>query len=136
MTYLIVVQGIRKNTLAKDSRPKINSIDWFAPGQGFFSRPAFFEIAKRFQTAPDQELQLPVPETYLIVVQDVCENALAKDSRPKLNCIDWFASGQGFLVLLVFGGAFFLVFACYLSLILVGESGPSLYIKAIGKTLI
>ena len=108
--YLIVGQGNRRNTLVKEWSPKLNSIGWCAPGQGFFSRPAFFENAKRWQTAPDQELQLPVRETYLIVVQDVCENALAKESRPKLNCIDWCASGQGFFDLLVFGGAFSLVF--------------------------
>ena len=53
-------------------------------------------------------------ETYLIIGQDVCENALAKDSAANLNSIDWFASGQGFFDLLVFGGAFSLVFACYL----------------------
>ena len=94
----------------KESRSKLTSIDWFAPGQGFSSRPAFFENAKRLQTAPDQEVQLPVPETYLIIVQDVCENALAKDSRPLLNCIDWCAPGQGFFFSLVFGGAFSLVF--------------------------
>ena len=92
--------------------PTLNSIGWFAPGQGFLTHPAFFENAKRLQTAPDQEVQLPVPETYLIIVQDVCENALAKDSRPKLNCIDWCAPGQGFFRFACFRRRIFARFCC------------------------
>ena len=83
----------------------------------FFSHPAFFENAKRWQTTPVQEIQLPGRETYLIARVDICKNALAKESRPKLNSIDWFAPGQGFLDLLVFGGAFLMVFAGFLLVI-------------------
>ena len=101
----------------KDSSPKLNSIDWCASAQGFSSRPAFFENAKRLQTAPDQEIQLPVGERYLIIILDVCKNALVKDSSPKLNSIDWCASAQGFFNLLVFGGAFSLVFSGFLLVI-------------------
>ena len=74
-------------------------------------------------------------ETYLIVVQEVCEKAFAKELTRKLHSIDWFASGQGFLVLLVFGGTFFLVFACYLSVIQLPDSDPPLYIKLSTKSL-
>ena len=113
----------------KESHPKLKSIGWFASGQGFSSQPAFFENAKRWQTTPDQEIQLPECETYLIIVVDVCKNALAKESHPKLNSIDWFAPGQGFLDLLFFGAAFSLVFACYLLVIQLFEPWNPLYIK-------
>ena len=75
----------------------------------FFSRPAFFENAKRWQATPDQEILLPVRETHFIIRQDVCKNAPAKESDQKLNSIDWFASGQGFFGSAVFGGAIWLV---------------------------
>ena len=90
----------------------------------FTSRPAFFENAKRWQAAPDQEILLPVRETHFIIRQDVCKNAPTKESDQKLNSIDWFASGQGFSGLLVFGAAFSLVFACYLLVIQLLESAP------------
>ena len=119
----------------KDSSPKLNSIDWCASAQGFSSRPAFFENAKRLQTAPDQEIQLPVGDRYLIIILDVCKNALVKFSSPKLNSIDWCASAQGFFNLLVFGGAFSLVFACYLSVIQLFESAFPIYIKVPAKSV-
>ena len=118
----------------KESSPKLTSIDWCAPGQCFPSRPAFFENAKRLQTTPDQEILLPVRETYLIVVQEVCADALLKESAAKLNSIDWFASGQGFLGLLVFGGAFWLVFVVYLLLIQLFDSALPSHIKLSPKS--
>ena len=119
----------------KDSSPKLNSIDWCASAQGFSSRPAFFENAKRLQTTPDQEILLPVRETYLIVVQEVCTNALLKESAAKLNSIDWFASGQGLCVLLVLGSGFLTVFACLLLLIETNPLMPLLKIKLEPKSL-
>ena len=115
---------------------KTDCIGWFALGQVFSSHPAFFENARRLQTAPDQEILLPVRETYLIVVQEVCTNALTKESAAKLNCIDWFASGQGFLGSAVFGGAFLLVIQRKHQDIQLRESDLSLYIKVNSKTLI
>ena len=113
-TYFIVGLGNRTNTLEKTRSPKLNSIDWFASWQGFFSHPAFFENAKRWHTTPDQEILLLDCETNFIVGVDVRENALAKTRSAKLHSIDWFAPWQGFFDLLVFGAAFSLVFACYL----------------------
>jgi hypothetical protein len=90
--------------------PKLNSIDWFAPGQFFGSHAAFFEKTKRLQTAPGQELQLPELETYFIIIQGGRAKALVKEWAAKLNSIDWHAPGQFFFVLQVFGGVFF---ACF-----------------------
>ena len=115
--WLIARLGNRTNTLVKTRSPKLNSIDVFAPAQGFSSHLAFFDNAKRWQTTPDQEIQLPECVTYLIARVDICRNALAKESRAKLNSIDWFAPGQCLCVLLVFGGVFSTVFACLLSVI-------------------
>ena len=134
ISYLIVVQGNRTDTLVKELSAKTDCISWFALGQAFPTHPAFFGNAKRLQTAPDQEILLPVRETYLIVVQEVCADALLKESAAKLNSIDWFASGQGFLGLLVFGGAFWLVFVVYLLLIQLFDSAPPSHIKLSPKS--
>ena len=123
-TYLIVIVGNRADTLEKEWGSKLNSIEPFAPGQVFFTHPAFFENSKQFQAAPDQEIQLPEYETYLIVIVHICAEALVLDSTPKLNSIEPFASGQLFRVLLVFGGPFWLVITCYLLVIQLLEPAP------------
>ena len=66
------------------------------------------------QATPDEEIQLPEYETYLIVIQDICKNALAKESSRSDNSIDGFASVQVFRIWLVSGAGFRLVFPSYL----------------------
>ena len=108
----------------------------FASGQVFFSHPAFFEDVERCQATPEQEIQLPEYETYLIVIVDVSENALEKEWSPKLNSIDVFASAQGFRVLLFSGGAFSLVLQRKLLVELTRSLETPLLFKANSKTMI
>ena len=106
-------RGCDSSSLAKKQSPNLNSIDAFASAQGFSSHPAFFENAKQLQSTPDQEIQLPGYKTYLIARLDVRTNVLAKVSHKNIDSIDAFASAQGFSDLLFSGGAFSLVFACF-----------------------
>ena len=105
-----MIVGTRTSTLVKEWGRKLNSIDTFASGQLFVSHLAFFEKCEKRQAAPDQEIQLPGYETYLIVMQHVCARALKKEWDQNINSIDMFASGQLFRVLLVFRRRFLLVF--------------------------
>ena len=90
---------------------KAHSIDAVASGQLFSSNPRFSENARHFRTAPDQEIQLPECETYLIVIVDASENALEFVPTKMGDCIDAFAPGQLFRVLLVLQPAFPIVSA-------------------------
>ena len=135
-THFIIILGNRTDTLVKGRSPKLTSIAWFAPGQGFRTHPAFFENAKRCQTAPGQELQLPEFDTYFLIIVEVWENALVKGRSPKLNSISWFAHGQVFCVLLFFGGSFWLVFILYLLVELARSLETPLLFKVNSKTMI
>ena len=104
-----MIVGNWTNTLTKEWSPKLKSIVPFASGQLFSTHPAFFENSRQRQAAPDQEIQLPESETYLIVKVRVTLEALVAFPTPNLNSIEPFAPGQLFRVLLVFGGAFSLV---------------------------
>ena len=90
-----------------------NSIDGFAPGQLFFRHLVFFEDPGLCAATPDQELQLPESETYLIRILGVCKNALEKESDQSGNSIYGFALAQLFSIWLLFGARFSLVFANY-----------------------
>ena len=89
---------------------KLNSIDGFAPEQTFFAHRPFFENAERLQNTPDEGIQLLEYKTYLFCILEVWEKGLAKVPSKNLTSVDAFALEQTFFDLLVFGGAFSLVF--------------------------
>ena len=108
-----MIVGTRTSTLVKEWGRKLNSIDTFASGQLFVSHLAFFEKSEKRQAAPDQEIQLPGYETYLIVMQHVCARALKKEWDQNIDSIDTFASGQLFSRFACFPEAFFLFFLVF-----------------------
>ena len=80
----------------------------------FFSGISFFfEVPWLRAATPDQELQLPESETYLISILEVGKTTLAKESVGSGNSIDGFAPRQVFRILLVLGAGFSLVFSTF-----------------------
>ena len=97
-TYLISMLGVCKNILEKESDQSGNSTDGFAPAQIFCRHLVFFEVPWSRAATPDQELQLPESQTYLIRILGVCKNALEKESDQSGNYIDGFAPAQIFCI--------------------------------------
>ena len=83
------------------------------PGSFFSGHLALFEVPGKGKGTPDQELQLPESETYLIGILEVRKTTLAKESVDSGNSIDGFAPGQFFRIWLVLGAGFRLFFSTF-----------------------